>query len=115
MSYKNLLLKPNKAAIERTLLGQSVYIRRLTAQEMLDYNACIDAERAGDNDSTKLANMGIELILSVLMNPDGNRPEKDELPTPAEILRVHSQADILDALTTVQRHSYGTLEAAEKN
>ena len=49
------------------------------------------------------------------MNPDGSRPEKDELPTPAEILHVHSQADILDALTTVQRHSYGTLEDAEKN
>ncbi|KKI45207.1 hypothetical protein [Hafnia alvei] len=115
MTYKNLLLKPNNATISLTLLGQPVHIRRLSAQDMLDYSAQIDDERAQGGNSAQLAKAGVALIIRALVNADGSRPDKADLPTPEAILQVHSQADIMQALTTVQRHSYGTLEEAEKN
>nr|WP_279078508.1 phage tail protein [Hafnia alvei] len=115
MTYKNLLLQPNNATISLTLLGQPVHIRRLSAQDMLDYSAQIDDERAQGGNSAQLAKAGVALIIRALVNADGSRPDNADLPTPEAILQVHSQADIMQALTTVQRHSYGTLEEAEKN
>lgn len=114
MNYKNLA-KPFNTAIEKNLLGQSVFIRRLSTTELTDYAESVEAERNGANNDRTLSVMGVNLFLSALVNEDGSRPKKADLPTAQELLDAHSAADLLVAVATVQRHSYGTLEDAVKN
>lgn len=114
MNYKSLA-NPLNTTQECTLLGQKVFIRRLSSDELENYVNNVDAERAGANNSRTLSTLGVELFLSALVNEDGSRPSKKELPAPADLLAVHSSADLLNAVTAVQRHSYGTLEDATKN
>jgi hypothetical protein len=52
------------------------------------------------------------LVLNALVDENG-LPAQD-LPTPDELMKSHSYATITEAMTTVQRHSYGTLEEAKK-
>lgn len=114
MSYKSLL-KSNNAGSEFPVFGQKVFIRRLTSTELSEYSDAVDAERAGDNNETKLNILGVNLFLSALVNADGTKPKAAELPTAVELLKVHAPADLLEAIILVQKHSYGTLEAATKN
>ncbi|OWF79250.1 phage tail protein [Yersinia kristensenii] len=114
MSYKSMLLKPFETVIKTKILGQQVFIRRLSSLEMLDYQDQTEAVR-GSLSNKDLAVKGINLLLNALVNEDGTRPAKKDLPTAEELLVIHSNPDLLDAITTVQRHSYGTLEEAEKN
>ncbi|ARD19275.1 hypothetical protein [Edwardsiella piscicida] len=112
MLYKELLLKPNSSPITIDAFGQKVTIRRLTAMELMEYNNSIDAEKGN---AQVLSELGVNLFLSALVNPDGSKPNPKELPTAAQVLGCQAQADILQAVTDVQRHSYGTLEEAKKN
>lgn len=114
MSYKNLL-KKNTHATEIPALGQKVWVRRLSGDEMDDYDKAVAAEKAGANNENTLVLLGIELFLSALMNKDGSEPTAKDLPTAAELLAVHSYGDLFEAFRDVQRHSYGTLEIATKN
>ncbi|MEX5262390.1 hypothetical protein [Kocuria sp. CPCC 205263] len=50
-----------------------------------------------------------------MVNEDGSKPKASELPTADQLMAAHANADLLDAVTLVQRHSYGTLEEATKN
>ncbi|KON62735.1 hypothetical protein KOEU_37830 [Komagataeibacter europaeus] len=110
MNYKSLL-KPNSAPTEIPALGQKVFVRRLSSTELDDYLKAIDRET--DND--KLNVLGIELFLGALVNEDGSKPKKTDLPTVAELLAVHAPGDLKEAVMDVQRNSYGTLETARKN
>ena len=114
MNYKSLT-KPLDTTTERKLLGQKVFIRRLSSNELDNHNEEITAARTAGVADRNLSVMGVNLFLSALVNEDGSRPKKSELPTAEELLDVHSTADLLEAVTTVQRHSYGSLEEAEKN
>jgi hypothetical protein len=114
MNYKNLT-NPMDTTCQQTLLGQTVFIRRLTSTELDDYNGAVDTERKGANSDRTLSVLGVDLFLSALVNEDGTRPKKSELPTAEALLAAHSTADLLHAVTTVQRHSYGSLEEAVKN
>ncbi|NYA15761.1 phage tail protein [Serratia fonticola] len=114
MSYKNLL-KKNTHATEIPALGQKVWVRRLSGEEIDNYDKAVAAEKAGANNENALIKLGIELFLSALMNEDGSKPTEKDLPTAAELLKVHSYGDLLKAYADVQRHSYGTLEIATKN
>lgn len=58
--------------------------------------------------------MGVNLFLAALVNEDGSKPKASELPTADQLMAAHANADLLDAVTLVQRHSYGTLEEATK-
>ncbi|HBY9809073.1 TPA: phage tail protein [Klebsiella aerogenes] len=114
MNYKNLLTPISKAhPIE--LLGQQIFIRRLTQQELWDYETDLQALETVDNSARQSSIRGIELFLSALVNEDGSRPATDELPDAEAFLSVHSGADLLNAVITVQRHAIGTLEDAKKN
>lgn len=115
MSYKSMLMKPLDTVIETEILGQQVFIRRLSSQEMLDYQEAIDEERSTVGGQKVLALRGINLLLSALVNPDGTKPASKDLPAAEDLLTVHSTVDIVDAVTKIQRHSYGTLEEAKKN
>lgn len=114
MNYKSLA-NPFNTTLEQNLLGQKVFIRRLSSDELLAYSEAVDKERAGEKSDRSLSLMAANLFISALVNEDGSRPHKKELPTAADLLAVHSSADLLTAVTTVQRHSYGTLEDAVKN
>lgn len=114
MDYTNLA-EPMNTTCQQTLLGKRVFIRRLTSNELDDYNkSVVDAREAGQPDRA-LSLLGVNLFLSALVNEDGSRPKKTLLPKAEALLDAHSTADLLDAVTTVQRHSYGTLEDARKN
>ncbi|AGH74465.1 MULTISPECIES: hypothetical protein [Edwardsiella] len=112
MLYKDLLLQPNSSPTTIDAFGQRVTIRRLTAMELMEYNNSIDAEKGN---AQALSELGVNLFLSALVHPDGSKPSPKELPTAVQILGCQAQADILQAVTDVQRHSYGTLEEAKKN
>ncbi|MCH2683566.1 phage tail protein [Leclercia adecarboxylata] len=114
MNYKSLL-NPLNTTTEQTLLGQKVFIRRLTSTELDNYTETVTAGRAAGLPDRQLSVMGVNLFLDALVNEDGSRPKKTDLPTADELLDAHASADLLEAVTRVQRHSYGTLEDAEKN
>lgn len=114
MNFKNLT-KPLNTTCTVTLLGQSVFIRRLTSAELDNYNNAVSAGREAGVSDRNLSLLGVNLFLSALVNEDGTRPKPKELPTAEELLEVHSNADLLDAVMIVQRHSYGSLEDAAKN
>ncbi|MDR9964091.1 hypothetical protein KIF59_21065 [Enterobacter cloacae subsp. cloacae] len=46
MNYKSLI-NPLNTTVEKTLLGQKVYLRRLTSAELDDYNDKVEAGRPG--------------------------------------------------------------------
>lgn len=114
MNYKTLA-NPFNTTLEKKLLGQTVFIRRLSSDELLAYSDAVDKERAGTSNDRTLSLMAADLFLSALVNEDGTRPQKKDLPPASALLAAHSSADLLEAVTTVQRHSYGTLEDAVKN
>lgn len=114
MNYKSLT-NPMNTTIEQHLLGQKVFIRRLSNDELDLYSERVDAERAGENKSRSISTLGVQLFIDALVNEDGSRPRKSDLPSVVDLLLVHSNADLVEAVTTVQRHSYGTLEEAAKN
>ncbi|XBS71157.1 phage tail protein [Acerihabitans sp. KWT182] len=109
---KAALLQPIDTAIPFTLFGVAVNIRRLTAQELMNYN---DAMAAATDDSKATAQLGAGLILSVLVDENGQTIPAQELPTAGELLAVHDNATLLESLVAVLRHSNGTLEEAKKN
>ena len=114
MNYSNLLT-PINSAYETTLFGQKAFNRRLTQQELWDYEDDMARLRAGDKPGYDTSIRGIQLVLSALVNEDGSRPDPKDLPAAAEFLSTHSNKDLLEANVTVQRYAYGDLEAAEKN
>lgn len=109
---KSRLLSPAYAAHPVTLLGTDLLIRRLTANELADFEEQAAQLRSDDN-TRGLALAGASLVLSALVDENGV-PEQD-LPAPDELMKHHSYATLIEALTIVQRHSYGTLEEAKKN
>ena len=114
MNYKSLI-NPLNTTVEKMLLGQKVYLRRLTSAELDDYNDKVEAGHLDKLPSRELSGMGVNLFLAALVNEDGSKPKASELPTADQLMAAHSNADLLDAVTLVQRHSYGTLEEATKN
>ena len=114
MNYQNLL-NPIITAHPITLLGQQIFIRRLTQEELWDYEADLQALEKSDDNARQTSIRGITLFLSALVNEDGSRPAADELPAAEAFLSAHSGADLLEAVIAVQRHAIGTLEDAKKN
>ena len=114
MNYKSLI-NPLNTTVEKMLLGQKVYLRRLTSAELDDYNDKVEAGRHDKLPSRELSAMGVNLFLAALVNEDGSKPKASELPTAEQLMAAHANANLLEAVTFVQRHSYGTLEEATKN
>lgn len=113
-SLKEQLLTKEKSAVSRNILGADVFVRHLTAQELLDYEEQSERVRL-EGSAREQSILGVNFILSALVDSDGNRiPEKD-LPTAEELLAVHPNHALIDALITVQRSSVMKIEEAEKN
>ncbi|KAA5961004.1 MULTISPECIES: phage tail protein [Pantoea] len=110
--FKSRLLCPVHDALTVTILGSEFFIRRLSAYELAEFEDKAAKLRSEDN-TRGLAMAGASLVLNALVSEDG-QPIAD-LPAPDELMKAHSYASLIEALTVVQRHSYGTLEEAKKN
>lgn len=108
------LLAPEKDAHPETLLGADVFIRRLTAHELNEFDEQLE-QLVKDKDQRGQSLLTISLILRALVDENGIPVPADELPAPDVLLKCRSNASILQALRTIQRHSWGTLEEAKKN
>ncbi len=111
---KAALLRPTNTATPYSILGADVFIRRLSAQELMDYDEAVTAAR-DISDHKESALLSVNLVLSALVDETGTAIPPTELPTATELLAVHDNPALLEAITAVQRHSYGTLEEAKKN
>lgn len=113
-NLKTALLTVTCAVADCTLLGVPVHIRRLSAMEAAEYDEGIAAARKESN-ALVPARLSAGLILGVLVDAEGKAiPEKD-LPTVDELLAAHDNAALIEAVSVIQRHSYGTLEDMQKN
>lgn len=111
---KSQLLAPECIACPVTILGAQVFIRRLTAYEAEEY----DKKQEQLRTEKDLSGMGLStasLILMALVDENGLPIPATDLPAPDELLKARSNASLIEALQTVQRHSWGTLEDAKKN
>ncbi|WP_407861203.1 phage tail protein [Escherichia coli] len=113
-NLKSALLSATRTVADCTLLGVRVHIRRMSALEAADYDDAIADARAANN-ALVPARLSARLILSVLVDENGNAIPPKSLPTVDELLAVHDNAALIEAVSVIQRHSYGTLEEAQKN
>ena len=111
-NIKSRLLAPANTPYAVTLLGTDVFIRRLSAEELSEFEDK-GAEFSGQGNTRPMMLAASSFVLSALVDEKGV-PEQD-LPSPTELMKVHSYASITEAMSIVQRHSYGTLEEAKKN
>ena len=113
-NLKKALLSTKPEAVPCHLLGVDVFIRRLPAMELIQYDEGIAATREQD-DPRKTVMLSVELILSAIVTPEGTPYPKGDLPTANELANKYDHGTIIDAVSKIQRCSYGTLEEAEKN
>ncbi len=117
MNLKSALLKPDSHTEKHTLFGTEVYLRRLTVGELDRYEkerkAAFDAFDAGDYSGVALAGAG--LILSAICDENGTPVSAGNLPTAEELIDAHSNPVFVDAMNTLQKYCYGTIEDAKKN
>lgn len=109
MNYSSLL-NPVCAPVKTKIFGQDVYIRRISSDEQ---NGYIDATEDKSLNARELAILSVELVVSALVNPDGTKPAVDELPAAEALLAIHANGDVMSAVTAVQQHGWGTLQAVE--
>ena len=109
MNYQNLT-NPLNTTCSVTLLGQSVFIRRLTSTELDNYNDAVSAANKAGISARNVSLLGVNLVISALVNEDGSRPKPKDLPSAEKLLDVHANADLLEAVMKVQKHSWGNLE-----
>ncbi|MFW5407743.1 phage tail protein [Pectobacterium brasiliense] len=114
MNYTNLL-EPDNKPVKKTILGHTVFLRRLTAKQLDDYEKAVAAVPEGKNQATERSRLGIQLILDALRNEDGSTPNASELPTVDDLLAARSPGDLLEAMVEVQNVSWSTRADAEKN
>lgn len=113
-SLKTALLQPANTAVAHTLFGVAVHIRRLSVRELMNYDDGLGKAR-DENDQNAASLLGATLILSALVDEHGKALPAASLPTAEDLLSAHDNAALFEAIRAVQRHSYGTLEDAEKN
>jgi len=113
-ALKTVLLKPHSSAIKAHIFGADLYIRRLTAAELIAHEDALIAAQEEDN-VKQSSELSVQLILDSLCTPDGEKIQTKDKPSAAELLDVHDNVALLDAISTVKKHAIGTLEAAEKN
>lgn len=111
---KSLLLAPENIAHPVKILGADVFIRRITAYEAEVYDEK-QAELRAENNSRGIALETASFILSALVDESGVPVPAENLPAPDELLKSRSNAALVEAVSVITRHSWGTLEDAKKN
>ncbi|TPQ03832.1 hypothetical protein FJR63_23870, partial [Salmonella enterica] len=110
---KTALLKTKSEPVETEIFGTKVYLRRLTAAELIDHeDALIEAQTEGN--SRKASELSVQIVVDSLVTPDGEPIKDSDKPTAQELLAAHDTVELLDAIAKVKKHSIGKLETAEK-
>ncbi|MDC9604957.1 phage tail protein [Xenorhabdus griffiniae] len=113
-ALKAALLTPRPQIKAVELFGTRVNLRRLTAAELLDLEEL--AEKLSDaGNGREASRLNIQMVLDCLVDDKGKPIPAGDLPTAEELMTLHDNATLIDAIQTVKRHSIGTLEDAEKN
>ncbi|WP_323859736.1 phage tail protein [Xenorhabdus szentirmaii] len=96
------------------LFGTQINLRRMTALELLELEE--KAEKLSDaGDGREASRLNIQMVLDCLVDDKGQSIPTDDLPTAEELMAIHDNATLIEAIQTVKRHAIGTLEDAEKN
>lgn len=111
---KKSLLKTKSMPTETEIFGTKVYLRRLTAAELIDHeDALIEAQTAGN--ARQASELSVQIVIDSLVQPDGSPIKAKDKPTARELLAAHDNVALLDAIDRVKKHAIGKLEIAEKN
>lgn len=113
-ALKTALLKPKNAITTAEIFGTTVYLRRMTAGELIDHEEALRDSQIAE-DARKASELSVQLIVDCLVQPDGSPIGSEDKPTAAELLQAHDNVALLDAIATVKKHALGKLEDAEKN
>jgi hypothetical protein len=113
-AFKSALLKPKNTVVTAEIFGTTVYLRRMTAGELIDHEELLRDSQIAE-DARKASELSVQLIVDCLVQPDGGAIPVENKPTAAELLQVHDNVALLDAISTVKKHALGKLEDAEKN
>ncbi|MGV7962038.1 phage tail protein [Photorhabdus tasmaniensis] len=104
--------RPHIKAVE--LFGTKVNLRRMTASELMVLEEKVEKlSEAGNGREASLLN--VQIVLDCLVDDKGQAINHADLPTASELMDVHDNATIIEAINIVKRHSIGTLEDAKKN
>ncbi|HGY2543962.1 MULTISPECIES: phage tail protein [Citrobacter] len=113
-ALKNALLETKSTPTETEILGTKVYLRRLTAAELIDHeDALIEAQTSGN--ARMASELSVQIVIDSLVQPDGSPIKAKDKPTAKELLAAHDNVVLLDAIDKVKKHAIGKLETAEKN
>ena len=113
-ALKSALLKPKNAIVTAEIFGTTVYLRRMTAGELIDHEEALRDSQIAE-DARKASELSVQLIVDCLVHPDGSLIATEDKPTAAELLQAHDNVALLDTIATVKKHALGKLEDAEKN
>ncbi|PHM50962.1 phage tail protein [Xenorhabdus sp. KK7.4] len=104
--------RPHIKAVE--LFSTQVNLRRMTSAELLTLEE--QAEKLSQaGDGREASRLNIQMLLDCLVDDKGQAIAASELPSAEELMAVHDNATIIEAIQIVKRHAIGTLEEAEKN
>lgn len=113
-ALKKALLTTNPTPTETEIFGTKVYLRRLTAAELIDHeDALIEAQTSGN--ARMASELSVQIVIDSLVQPDGSPIKAKDKPTAKELLAAHDNVALLDAIDKVKKHGIGKLETAEKN
>ncbi|MRF59204.1 phage tail protein [Citrobacter portucalensis] len=111
---KKALLSAKPSPIKTEIFGTKVYLRRLTAAELIDHeDALIEAQTSGN--ARMASELSVQIVIDSLVQPDGSPIKAKDKPTAKELLAAHDNVSLLDAIDKVKKHGIGKLETAEKN
>ncbi|QLY36017.1 phage tail protein [Citrobacter freundii] len=113
-ALKSALLKPKNTIVTAEIFDTTVFLRRMTAGELIDHEEALHASRIAE-DARKASELSVQLIVDCLVQPDGSPIPAEEKPTAGDLLQAHDNVALLDAIATVKKHALGKLEDAEKN
>ena len=108
-----LTAKPQIIEVD-ILCGVKVNIRRMTANELMN----LELEVSELNQHRKLLEASLRnvgMLLNCLVDDEGKPISKSLLPKPEELVNVHDNAILIEAINVVKQHSIGTLDEAKKN
>ena len=113
-ALKKALLSAKPSPIKTEIFGTTVYLRRLTAAELIDHeDALIEAQTSGN--ARMASELSVQIVIDSLVQPDGSPIKAKDKPTAKELLAAHDNVALLDAIDKVKKHGIGKLETAEKN
>ncbi|PHM36477.1 phage tail protein [Xenorhabdus innexi] len=113
-ALKAALLTPRPQIKSVTLFGTHINLRRMTALELLELEEKAETFSEAGN-GREASRLNIQMVLDCLVDDKGKPIDKADLPTADELMAIHDNATLIEAIQTVKRHAIGTLEEAEKN